>query len=232
VPAVYSVQGSAHYVVNGVPHDLEAGDLLYLKNGDAKEAVTHPQHLMHCYEVNFSSKYPLPKKAREDGLFPTVSHIGIRQDIIDLFREMNVCWAGRQSGYVIKTRALLMLILHRLSEIILFDSDSSAGDYRVTKVTRYIADHYAEKLTVKSLAKIAHLNADYFGHLFKRETGVMVNQYITQTRIRNAENMLQSGNFKVHEAAEQCGFSDSYHFYKSFRAIRGFAPSRCIPKGE
>jgi transcriptional regulator GlxA family with amidase domain len=42
--------------------------------------------------------------------------------------------------------------------------------------------------------------------------------------------MLQTGNLKVREVAEQCGFSDVVHFYKSFRALRGFPPSRCIPK--
>jgi AraC-like DNA-binding protein len=42
--------------------------------------------------------------------------------------------------------------------------------------------------------------------------------------------MLQSGGCSVHQAAEQCGFSDVMHFYKSFRSIRGFPPSRCKPK--
>jgi transcriptional regulator GlxA family with amidase domain len=42
--------------------------------------------------------------------------------------------------------------------------------------------------------------------------------------------MLQSVNYKIHEVAEQCGFSDVVHFYKSFKAIRGFPPSRCKPK--
>jgi YesN/AraC family two-component response regulator len=129
-----------------------------------------------------------------------------------------------------KARALLMLIIHRLSEIIVYDMDAEPGDYRVGKITRHIAMHYADKLTVKDLAKQVRLDLDYFGHLFKRETGLTVHQYITKIRIRNAENMLQSGNYKVQEVAENCGFSDVFHFYKSFKALRGFPPSRCIPK--
>jgi AraC-like DNA-binding protein len=159
-----------------------------------------------------------------------LSHIGLRQDVIDMFRELNICWTEQQNGYVMKARALLMLIIHRLSEIIVYDMDAEPGDYRVSKVTRYIALHYAEKLTVKNLARQVRLDMDYFGHLFKRETGMTVHQYINKVRIRNAENMLQSGNYKVQEAAEHCGFSDVFHFYKSFKALRGFPPSRCIPK--
>jgi YesN/AraC family two-component response regulator len=108
--------------------------------------------------------------------------------------------------------------------------DAEPGDYRIGKVTRYIALHYADKLTVKNLARQVRLDLDYFGHLFKRETGMTVHQYINKVRIRNAENMLKSGNYKVQEVAEHCGFSDVFHFYKSFKALRGFPPSRCIPK--
>ena len=121
-----------------------------------------------------------------------------------------------------------MLILHRLMEIILYDVDSKPGDYRVNKITRYISIHYSEKLTVKELARQTGLDVDYFGRLFKQETGMTVHQYIAKIRVRNAENMLQSGNYKVQEVAEHCGFSDTYHFYKLFKALRGFPPSRCI----
>jgi len=123
-----------------------------------------------------------------------------------------------------------MLILHRLSEIIVYDVDSAAGDYRINKITRYISTHYGEKLTVKNLAAKVNLKPDYFGQIFKQKTGKMLRQYINQVRVQNAELMLQSGNYKVHDAAEKCGFSDISHFYKEFRALRGFAPSRCIPR--
>jgi AraC-like DNA-binding protein len=165
-----------------------------------------------------------------DNLFPVVSRIGLRQDVINLFRELTVSWNERQRGYMLKTRALFMLILHRLREIIVHDVDSARGDYRINRITRYIGAHYTEKLTVKALARQVNLDEVYFGHLFKTETGMTVHQYMTRVRVHNAENLLQSGGYKIHEAAELCGFSDIFHFYKAFKALRGFPPSRCIPR--
>jgi YesN/AraC family two-component response regulator len=159
-----------------------------------------------------------------------VNHIGLRQDIIGMFRDLTLCWNERQPGYILKARALLMLILHRLSEIIVNDVDSAPGDYRINRVTRYISAHYAEKLTVKDLARQVNLDDVYFGFLFKRETGMTVHQYMTKARVLNAENMLQSGDYKIHEVAELCGFSDIFHFYKAFKSLRGFPPSKCIPR--
>jgi AraC-like DNA-binding protein len=158
-----------------------------------------------------------------------VNHIGLRQDVITMFRELTVSWNERQQGYILKTRALLMLILHRLSELIVHDLDTAPGDYRINRITRFISTHYAEKLTVKALARQVNLDEDYCGHLFKRETGMTVHQYMTRVRVQKAETLLQTGEHKIHEAAELCGFSDAFHFYKSFKALRGFPPSRCVP---
>jgi AraC-like DNA-binding protein len=224
----YVIKGKAHYTINGKDYEMGPGDIIFLTEGVEKKAVSFPQNLMQCYSINFTS-YPGSKYYPPP--FPLFSHIGLKQDIINLFRELTICWSRQESGYIMRSRALLMLILHRLSEILIYDVDCQTGDYRINKATRIIALHYPDKLTVNSLAKQVQLNTVYFGRLFKHETGVTVHQYIIRIRVRNAENMLQSGNYKVHEVAEHCGFSDVVHFYKSFRAILGFPPSRCMPKG-
>ena len=224
----YIIEGNARYTINGKIHELGPGDLLYLTSGVEKQAVTYYRNLMHCFSVNFNSKYPSQKIPPP--LFPEINHIGLRQDIIDMFRELTISWTKQQSGYIMKTRGLLLLILHRLSEILLYNINAITGDHRINKITDYITMHYSDNLTVKNLANHVNLDEAYFGHLFKHKTGLTVHQYITQVRVRNAENMLQSGNYKVYEVGEHCGFSDVVHFYKTFKALRGFPPSRCLPK--
>jgi len=51
-----------------------------------------------------------------------------------------------------------------------------------------------------------------------------------QIRIRNAADMLASGEYKVSDIAEACGFTDVSHFYKQFKLIKGFPPSHSLPK--
>jgi AraC-like DNA-binding protein len=232
---VYVIKGKARYRVNGAEHDLEPGDLLYLAEGDIVEAASFPQSLMHCFSVNFTPRYLTAKKNAADTLFPVVSHIGVRRDVVGLFRELTLSWNERNQGNAspgagMKSRALFMLILFRLSEILVHDAETAYGDYRVSRTARYIAAHYAEKLTVKTLARQVNLDEVYFGHLFKNETGMTVHQYMTKVRVSKAENILQSGKYKIHEAAELCGFSDIFHFYKAFKTLRGFPPSRCITR--
>jgi AraC-like DNA-binding protein len=223
----YIVKGKARYTIDGKVYDLGPGDLHCLTEGMEKEAVTFPRELMHCFSINFTQLFPGSKFSPPS--LPILSHIGLKQDIINLFRELTISWSKQHEGYIPKTRALLMMILFRFSEILIYDADSQISDYRIDKAIKIISLEYPDKLTVRYLAKQVQLDEVYFGHLFKRETGMTVHQYIMRIRIRNAENMLQTGNYKVHEVAEQCCFSDALHFYKSFRDLRGFPPSRCIP---
>jgi transcriptional regulator GlxA family with amidase domain len=150
---------------------------------------------------------------------------------VELFRQIYVTWMNKQSGHSIRVKGLFLLILYRLFELLVFNIiNDDTGDYRVKKTITYISKHFNEKLTVKKMAEMAGLSAAHFGELFKRETGLSMNHYLLQIRIKNAENMLVSGKYKVGDIAESCGFSDEIHFYKNFKALKGFPPSFYIPK--
>jgi AraC-like DNA-binding protein len=217
----YIVSGSARYMVNGAEHELEGGDLLCLNKGDMREAFTSPHDLMQCYTIRFQTNHQI--------FFPTVNHIGLRPDLIELFKKLSLCWTEQQPGYILKSRALFMLVISRLSEIVLSNEEQVSGDYRISKVVRYISLHYRQKLMVKDLAAQVDIDPDYLGTLFKRETGMHVNDYIKKVRIDHAEDMLRSGKYKVQEVSDYCGFCDKVHFFRSFKSLRGFPPSKCLP---
>jgi AraC-like DNA-binding protein len=224
----YVIHGRACYTIDGVKYELSAGDLLCLPENVKKEAVTYSGQLMHCFSVNFQPKnlnmqiVQLP--------LPMINHLGLRNDLIQLFDDLVYTWRGHEPGYMLKCRGILYLILHRIFEVTVFETFSSDQDSRIKNIMLYISKNYAKKLTVKKLASVAGLNTAYFGVLFKKVTGVKVNQYIANVRIHNAKTMLGSGAYRVTEVAEYCGYNDSFHFYKHFKQITGIAPSHYIPR--
>jgi YesN/AraC family two-component response regulator len=139
-------------------------------------------------------------------------------------------WQNKQPGYIIKSRGLFLQIIHRFLELIIYKNDSYVIDSRIAKSIQYLSVHYSERVSVKTAADMAGLNPAYFGLLFKQETGVSFNRYLIQTRVRNAEEMLASGEYKVGSIAEACGFTDTSHLYKQFKMIKGFPPSYSLPK--
>jgi AraC-like DNA-binding protein len=222
----YVVEGRGVYIINGVPHEVKRGDLLCVPTGSLRKAHSTIDELMHLYSANFKL-YDMNGEMADLPL-PLVSHIGIKSDLIGLFRELSNAWVRKEPGFRIKTRGLLLVIIHRLIELILLKKDSASTDYRVKKAISYISENYASEISVKELAGMVGLNPVYFGALFKKETGMLVHQYLAQTRINHAQDMLQNGECNVTEAAERCGYKDLSHFRKQFKMIKGYTPSRCL----
>jgi len=222
----YVVEGRGVYIINGVLHEVKKGDLLCVPTGSLRKAHSTVDELMHLYSANFKL-YDMNGQMADLPL-PLVSHIGIKSDLIGLFRELSNAWVRKEPGYLIKTRGLLLVIIHRLIELILLKKDSASTDYRVKKAISYISENYANEISVRELAEMVGLNPVYFGALFKKETGMLVHQYLAQTRINHAQDMLQNGECNVTEAAERCGYKDLSHFRKQFKMIKGYTPSHCL----
>jgi len=224
----YFINGEAQYTVDDEIINVKQGDLLVLPKGSIRRAITFPDSLMHCFSVDFTLRNS--KNNELSSPFPRLSSTGRHKNIIHWFHELSFSWMDRHPGYRLKCQGLFMLVFHRFMELLVYKDRSFAGDFRITKVIRYIAKNYSERLTVRSMADMVSLNPTYFGDLFQRTTGTSFNRYLTQIRIKNSEEMLISGEYKVGDVAEACGFTDTSHFYKQFKHIKGFPPSHCLPK--
>ena len=70
------------------------------------------------------------------------------------------------------------------------------------------------------------LTPNYISQIFKKETGLTITKYITETRINAAKELLKDSNFKVFEVAEMVGFDNSYYFSTVFKKVTGIHPSK------
>lgn len=90
----------------------------------------------------------------------------------------------------------------------------------------FITDHYPEEsLSVSSIAAAVSVSEGHLSRLFKQETGMSINTYITHYRMRVAVRLLQDVHYKVYEVAEKVGYKDIGYFSSTFRKILGVLPS-------
>ncbi|WP_248930343.1 helix-turn-helix transcriptional regulator [Paenibacillus hamazuiensis] len=217
----FVVEGKANYYVNGEKHTVEAGDMIYIPEGNLRQAHTFKESPMHSYAFNF---YMHP----DNGLhlpFETVTKKHITVEILSYIREFTQVWMSKQPGYQMHARGLLTLIIHRLLTISFHQTSSVHADNRINKVKGYIIDHYSEDLDLSSVAGIVNLHPVYLSKLFKANTNYSFKEFLNLIRINNAEMMLRAGGFSVSEVAERCGFRDISYFSNVFKAIKGFPPS-------
>ncbi len=96
------------------------------------------------------------------------------------------------------------------------DDTVSRGLAVVTQIIHYINGHLAEKFSLQTLAKEINYSECYLCHLFKQATNKTISSYIQQKRIEMATGLLMR-SMPIKKVAEQSGFSNYSHFYKTFK---------------
>jgi len=98
-------------------------------------------------------------------------------------------------------------------------------DARVRAAMDYLAAHMDEPFQLTRLAAHCGLSVSRLSHLFKEETGVTLQQYSEDLRLREARQLLTHTSLPMKEIAAAAGFNDPYYFSKRFKRSAGLAPT-------
>jgi len=90
----------------------------------------------------------------------------------------------------------------------------------------YIEEHYAEPITLESLAEILSYSIPQLSVLFKKKTGYSVIDYVIRKRIEYAKTMLTQTDATVKEIAASVGYKDSFYFGRIFKKVVGISPAQ------
>ena len=96
----------------------------------------------------------------------------------------------------------------------------------VRQAMDYIAAHYADAdISIAVIAEHLRVSEGHLSHVFKKQTGMTVTNYLTKTRIDAAMRMLARDHVKVYEAAAAVGYKDVTYFSATFKKLTGLSPS-------
>lgn len=98
-------------------------------------------------------------------------------------------------------------------------------------VTEYVAAHYGEPITSRTLAEHLYMSGAYFCRLFKRGFGTSFSEFLLAYRVEKAKLLLPSDPRSVSEIALACGFHSFSYFAKVFRDRVGTTPTAYRKKG-
>jgi methylphosphotriester-DNA--protein-cysteine methyltransferase len=85
--------------------------------------------------------------------------------------------------------------------------------------------------TVRELAERFGLSPQYFGDLFKKETGLTVKEYQTKVRAHRAMELLRDSDLKITDIAREVGMEDLRTFPGSSRSSISSLPANCGNRG-
>ncbi len=100
----------------------------------------------------------------------------------------------------------------------------NSGRKLVRVARQYILSNINERLTTDLLASALGRNRTYLCTAFKEETGLTVNEFITETKIDEAKRLLAVTDKSLISISEHLGFSSQSYFQKVFKKHEGITP--------
>lgn len=102
--------------------------------------------------------------------------------------------------------------------------DEPKSDY-VEEALKYIESRYCDPITIQEIAGHLNINRSYLHRLFKSFTGVSIQNYLLDYRMRQACILLQNTNLSVRSIAHTVSYADPLYFSRIFHQKMGVSPS-------
>jgi AraC-like DNA-binding protein/ligand-binding sensor protein len=95
----------------------------------------------------------------------------------------------------------------------------------VLAVSQFVEERGAAQITIQQLAQAVHLSCGHLSRVFRRTTGITLEQFLIRQRVGLAKRALLDPRFNVAEVAERCGFCNAAYFASVFKRY-----VKCTPR--
>jgi len=89
----------------------------------------------------------------------------------------------------------------------------------------YIQNHLGEKLSAGFLAERVGYADYYLSRIFKKETGISIDEYTRNARVERAKVLLVSTKDSIQDIAAALGFGERNYFSVTFKKVTGIPPA-------
>lgn len=94
----------------------------------------------------------------------------------------------------------------------------------VLAVSQVVEELGAAQITIQQLAEAVHLSCGHLSRVFRRTTGMTLEQFLIRQRVELAKRALLDPRFNVAEVAERCGFCNPAYFASVFKKYVNCTP--------
>lgn len=209
-----------------------SGQITYTQNGkdivsDKAHAVILPKGQSYTLRGDESGVFPVINFDCSHPLTDTVLSVPVNniEPVMHDFEQMKSLLLFERNRQ--KVMSVFYNILHYLENQNRFENDVLRG------AVQYLETHFSSPdLTNKVLAQQCNISEIYFRKLFVKTFHTTPKQYILEARLNKARRLLTDGVLKISAVAEQCGFSNPYHFCRLFKERTGLTPSEFIKRNQ
>ncbi len=223
-------EGELTFILGDLSRTLSGGQLVVVNSNEV--------HAIRAPKPNHTLVVQIPLPLFRDYLSPvgmiSFHHTRPEQDAatIDLLQKLYASYDTHEKGYQYKAQSLFFELLYILVTKYQRDSispeieHSSKNLARLSRITDYIAQNYAQDLDLESIARTFNYTPTYLAHMFRKYAGTTFKVYLQGIRLEHARLEMDETSKSIIQIAADNGFASSRAFAHVFRQQYGILPSQ------
>lgn len=239
---IYALGGKGRIGLNGQIHPAAHGSLFCFQPGTTYEIHPDPLIPLLILDFDYTQQY-----AAVSGFFPTCpAALFSPQSAHPVYEFSDYPLLSRPLALAnmqpleLQLRAIVqemhmqrvyfrercaMLFKAMLYEIQRYDHTSDKKNQLTDRLLEYIALHYAEPITNRSIGEAFNYDPCYLNRLILARTGIPLHEYVINFRITEAAKMLHFTDKSITRIAAETGFASLSHFSSCFKKRAGKLPT-------
>lgn len=235
-----AAQGRGALLIDGIEYPMEKGDVIIIFPGESFMVRADGDEPFSRYFIHFDfyrePEHRLATPVLDDGsCWPRtvrLSHyVDARAKCANIvLRKLK----NEPISQVIADGELLsflgLVIEQHNNSTTQADPEFTKSRRNIMRAERFVRENYARDISVKDIADVAGLSANYFGNTFKSILGTTPLGYLTDYRIEQAKRLMVDTEHTVGEIAQMVGYDDIHYFSNLFKRREGISPSGFIAR--
>lgn len=218
----YLEEGDCKYLVEEKLVEISSGDLVFIPKGIIHKTVydnIYSRLLINCSDdylkgFDIQKAFVYRNKQYSSEIYSILKNIEKEHLNSDSFSDRLI------EGYM---QQILAIVSRTVNE---FENTRVQNKYAL-KVLDYLRNNYTGEITLSSLAEKFSVSPEHLSRIFKKETGLGFNEYLSLLRLKKAESILKlDTRMSISEIAFACGFNDSNYFCEKFKTVYGMPPKK------
>ena len=223
-----------HYILSGCGIYKARGKIFHLKEGDA--FLICPEELIY-YEADRKQPWSYTwigmQGIKVKGYLERTSLLKSLVFHYDQDDRMRLCHEKMFEADQIKNNKDLIMnsimyeylfLLARKFPGGLPEENKKKAGY-VDEALKYIESAYCDPITVQDIADRLNINRSYLSRLFRTITGISIQDYLLDYRIRQACILLKNSDLSIRTIAHSVSYMDALYFSRLFHRKKGMTPS-------
>lgn len=226
------LEGDSKYVVEDKTYPLKPDDIIIIKNNEMHRVWHNSSTPYRRLTINISPDFFKDNDCQEyEDIFLETSRSHGNKIHAELVHASGLYEAIQRFGTFTDSfenfsspvaKSGLIEILYYINKISSFDPPQEK-ESSIQSIIHYLNTHFTDDISLEFLCNHFFISKYYLCRIFKKHTGLTLQQYINEKRLSYFESLRKEGRLLT-ECASLAGFHDYSAFYRVYVKKYGHSP--------